>query len=293
MILKWYQPFSFTEWLKRLFSFLNLSVLVFSALLLFSEFRFDWCERLLGTYLVSTNAQRPEKGAIWELGRDTMAAHESLKEIISRKADTQQTALSADSFSGLTQSLRPGEWVILDKDQFKRLYRTLTPTNARRIMEPARLVWLLNGRTTDRIFCEGLMDGLKFYFINAENRVVHQADLARKTLAAIERKEYLVPGRLETFDGFDDRIFPAALFFESVFKLPPEMLHDLIQDPELLLDQDGRIRRVGIWNEAQDGFIQLGFEFDAPPGEDVRVLFMGAREWAVWQLGLILKGEHQ
>lgn len=287
---RWYEPVEFREQLKRTFSFLNIGVLVLSALLVFSEFRFDWCERLLGSFLSSTNHTRPEKGAVWQLGRETITAHDALNEIIDRKSDTSEFAHKADSFSGIADRLIPGEWVTLDRTHFKRLYRSLSLTHARQIMEPARLIWLLNGNITERIFCEGLKNGMKIYFITAENRVVHQIDLLQETLAAIAEKKYLEPGRLEAFDGFEGRIYPAEHFFSAVFKLPPEMVPDLLPDTDLLLDQEGTILRVGIWNEARGGFIQLGFEF-RHQGR-IRVLFVNAREWAVWQLGLVLKGTH-
>jgi hypothetical protein len=184
----------------------------------------------------------------------------------------------------------PGEWVTLDKSHFKDLYRTLPLTHARQILEPARLIWLLNGDVTDRIFCEGLKNGIKIYFITTENRVIHQIELTQDTLTAITEKKYLKHGTLESFDEFSGRIYPVNRFFDAVFKLPPEMIPDLLPDTGLLLDQEGVISRVGIWNEAQDGFIRLGFEFRHLNG--VRVLFVNAREWTVWQLGLILKGAH-
>ena len=46
---------------------------------------------------------------------------------------------------------------------------------------------------------------------------------------------------------------------------------------------------MGVGNSAQDGFISLGFEF-RHMGES-RVVAVKAREWAVWQLTLVLKGE--
>jgi hypothetical protein len=287
---RWYEPVECREQLKRTFSFLNIGVVVLSVLLVFSEFRFDWCERLLGSFLSSTNHTRPEKGAVWELGRNAMTAHEALNKIIDRKSDTSEFAHKTDSFSGIADHLIPGEWVTLDKAHFKHLYRALPLAHARQILEPARLIWLLNGNVTERIFCEGLKNGMTIYFINAGNRVVHQIDLKQDILDAVVEKKYLEPGRLEDFEGFSGRIYPAELFFEAVFKLPSEMIPDLLPDVDLLLDQDGTILRIGIWNEAQAGFIQLGFEF-RHQGQ-TRVMFVKAREWAVWQLGLVLRGIH-
>ncbi|MBG0780624.1 MAG: hypothetical protein H0S81_11940 [Desulfotignum balticum] len=120
--------------------------------------------------------------------------------------------------------------------------------------------------------------------------MIHQIELTQDALTAITEKKYLKPGTLEAFDEFSGRIYPVNRFFDAVFKLPAEMIPDLLPDTDLLLDQEGVISRVGIWNEAEDGFIRLGFEFRHQTG--VRVLFVNAREWTVWQLGLILKGAH-
>lgn len=290
MTIEWYESVGIRERLKRTVSFLNISVMILSVMLIFSEYRFGWGEQVLGRFLAAINQTRPEKGAVWELGRDTLTAHETVSQLIDRKSDTKAFAHRADSFSGIVHHLLPGEWVTLDKSHFKDLYRTLPLTHARQILEPARLIWLLNGDVTDRIFCEGLKNGIKIYFINTENRVIHQIELTQNTLTAIAEKKYLKPGTLEAFDEFSGRIYPVNRFFDAVFKLPPEMIPDLLPDTDLLLDQEGVISRVGIWNEAEDGFIRLGFEFRHQTG--VRVLFVNAREWTVWQLGLILKGAH-
>lgn len=290
MSVEWYESVGTRECLKRAVSFLNISVLILSAILIFSEFRFDWGEQMLGRFLAAINQTRPEKGAVWELGRDTLTAHETVTQLIDRKSDTQAFAHRANSFSGIARHLLPGEWVTLDKSHFKDLYRSLPLTHARQMLDPARLLWLLNGNVTDRIFCEGLKNGIKIYFIDTGNRVIHQIELAQETLTAITEKKYLKPGALEAFDGFSGRIYTVDRFFDAVFKLPGEMIPDLLPDTDLLLDQDGVISRVGIWNEAEEGFIRLGFEIRHQNG--VRVLFVNAREWAVWQLGLILRGTH-
>ena len=99
------------------------------------------------------------------------------------------------------------------------------------------------------------------------------------------------PGPLDSLAGFSGTIYPADRFFEAVFKLSPDMVPDLIQDAETLLSQPGTIERVGIWNSAELGYIRLGFEFSRLG--QTRVIQVRIREWAVWQLTLILKGEDQ
>jgi len=288
MIRQWYEPLNFSEWIRRTFSFLNIAVFLMTAFLIFSEFRYDWFENILGTYLASTNEFRPETGTIWEAGKQSSNAHEYLNQIISKKEDTRRNVYKATSFIDLASSLLPGEWVTLEKHQFKTLYLALDKPVALKIVDPAQLVWLLNGSSLDRIFCEGIKGGIKVYFIDSQNRVIRQIDLKKKQIIEMENSEKPVLGRLADMDGFWGRIYPAKVFFDALFKLPADIIPNLMVDPETLLKQDGKIVNVGIWNEAQNGYIKLGFEFEDTGGK--KVVFIKSREWAVWQLSLSLKG---
>ncbi|MCK5348974.1 MAG: hypothetical protein KAJ25_06265, partial [Desulfobacula sp.] len=255
----------------------------------FSEFRFNWFENLVGSYLTSTNEFRPETGAIWETGKQTSNAHEYLNKIISKQEDTRQNVYQASTFSGLASGILPGEWVTLEKQQFKTLYLSLEKSTALKIIEPAQLVWLLNGSSLDRIFCEGITGGIKLYFIDSENRVIKQIDLRKEDILEIENGEKPVPGELADMEGFSGRIYPARFFFDTLFKLPADIIPDLIVNPESLLKQEGKIINIGIWNESENGYIKLGFEFEETGGK--QVVFIKGREWAVWQLSLNLRGE--
>jgi len=288
MIRQWYEPLNFSEWLRRTFSFLNIAVFIITATFIFSEFRFDWVENLVGSYLTSTNEFRPETGAIWETGKQTSNAHEYLNKIINKKEDTRQNVYQASTFSDLASGVSPGEWVTLEKQQFKTLYLTLEKSTALKIIEPAQLVWLLNGSSLDRIFCEGITGGIKIYFIDSENRVIKQIDLRKEDILEIENGDKPVPGELADMEGFLGRIYPAPFFFDTLFKLPADIIPDLIVNPKALLKQEGKIINIGIWNESENGYIKLGFEFEEAGGK--QVVFIKGREWAVWQLSLNLRG---
>lgn len=267
---------------------MNIGVFVLTAIFVFSEFRFNWIEKVVGTYLASTNASRPETGAIWETGKQTSSAHDYLNQIIDQQKNVEQTAQSAQSFSNLASGLLPGQWVTLEKEQFKELYLTLEPLAASNFMEPAQLVWLLNGRDLERIFCEGIENGIKIYFIDSQNRVIHQIDMKKDDIQRLETSEKAITGTLNDMEEFSGRIYPAKNFFDAVFGLPKEIIPDLMQNPQALLKQKGQMTRVGIWNAAENGYIILGFEFS--DGGSTKVLLLKGREWAVWQLSLNLKG---
>ncbi|WP_020590240.1 hypothetical protein [Desulfobacter curvatus] len=284
----WYGPGTPGEWLKRICSLLNLVILSITCIILVSEFRFDWCERLVGNYLSSTNDTRPENGAVWEAGQHMVNALQSLDRMALARESAGRTVRTAESFADLSVKLGPGEWATLDKDRFRELYLALPPYRRRNVVDPVRLVWLLNGGATDRIFCEGRMGGMKIFFIDTQNRVVQQVDLDLQTLGN-NGSQSVIPGTLDNAPEFFDRIYPASVFFSAVSRLPGDMRSDLIPDPEDLLSETGALDRVGVGNSAQDGFISLGFEF-RHLGES-RVVEVKAREWAVWQLTLVLKGD--
>ncbi len=289
MTRQWYEPLSFFEWLKRAFSFLNIAVFMITAIFLFSELRFDWFENVVGSYLASSNESRPKTGIIWETGKHTTNAHEYLNTIINEKEDIQANVHGASSFSSLVSGILPGAWVTLEKDHFKTLYFSLEKTMAAKILDPAQLIWLLKGSMLDRIFCEGITGGVKIYFIDSENRVIKQIELENQDTLELEKGKQAVTGELSEMEGFLGRIYSAQKFFDAVFKLPTDILPDLMVNSEILLEQKGKIINVGIWNITQDGYIKLGFEFEEMDSK--KVVFIKGREWAVWQLNLYLKGD--
>ncbi len=286
---QWYEPLKFSEWLKRAFSFLNLSALIFTAVFVFSEFRFDWCEKMIGNYLVTTNDTRPEKGAIWKAGKQTSDAHKYLKDIINKQQDTRRSVMDAVSFVQLSERILPGEWVRLEKDHFKKLYLAVPETFAGKMIQTLKLFWLLSSDTVDRVFCEGMMGGFKIYFLDSENRVMEVITLDKSEILEIENSKKPYEGGLESLEGFEGRIYPAQMFFKALFTLSSDIgADDMIVNPELLLKESGKVTRVGIWNEASLGFIRLGFEFEENGTR--KVVFVKGREWAVWQLSINLKG---
>ncbi len=289
MNLQWYEPLSITERLRRAFSFLNLVILFLTALVVFSEFRFDWCERMLGHYLTATNDARPETGTVWKTGQQTLEASRFLNDIIQKKQHTRQEIEQAESFLQIAEDLLPGEWVTIDKTHFKTLYQSLPEPVAIRLIAPARLIWILSGTTLDRIFCEGQSSGLSIYFLDSQNRVIHQLTLSDTDISQIRTGSDPITASLEDIDGFSGKIFPAQQFFNAMFALPEDMIPDLIVNPDRLLEAEGNITKVGIWNEAQAGYINLGFEYEHNGHK--QVVIVKGREWAVWQLSLVLREE--
>ncbi|MFO7754089.1 MAG: hypothetical protein R6V41_13300 [Desulfobacteraceae bacterium] len=270
---------------------MNLSIIVVTCIFAATEFRYNWCEKLIGSFLATTNRSRPETGAIWETGEMASNAKNNLKEIVSKQNAARQHVQKSTSFMEIARGLMPGEWINIEKEHFKKLYVELSDPLAEKLLNPVKMLWLLNGPDLDRIFIEGEQKGIRIYFLDADNKVLKRIGLDMKLLERFERKSLSREGSLEDFKGFKDRIYEAAPFFRAVLELPQDMIGDLISNPSILLKEKGRIVRAGIWNEAKEGYIRLGFEFVQDSGH--KVVFVKGREWAVWQLSINLKEENR
>lgn len=288
--MQWYDPPTAKEFFKRTFSLLNMSIIVVTCIFAATEFRYNWCEKLIGSFLATTNRNRPETGAIWETGEMASNAKNNLKEIVSKQNAARQHVQKSTSFMEIARGLMPGEWINIDKEHFKKLYVELSDPLAEKLLNPVKMLWLLNGPDLDRIFIEGEQKGIRIYFLDADNKVIKRIGLDMKLLERFEMKTLSREGSLEDFKGFKDRIYEAAPFFRAVLELPPDMIGDLISNPSILFKEKGRIVRAGIWNEAKEGYIRLGFEFVQDSGH--KVVFVKGREWAVWQLSINLKEEN-
>ncbi len=284
----WYEPTTISEWLKRIHSFANLLILSSVAILIISELRFDWCEIMIGRYLASLNSSRPEIGAVWKAGEQSSRAHTFLKNIIEERQNAARYAQESTSFAELASGILPGQWANIDKEHFKRLYLSIPSSAASELIPPAELLWLFGSGNVTRIFCEGKPYGLEIFFLNSANRSLRQLTLNRSKMEKIERNESPFRGTLEQIPEFQGRIYSSERFFKALLELPQDIIPDLITTPQKLISQQGVITRAGIWNEAVSGYIKLGFEFK-DNGKNV-VLFIKAREWAVWRLSSNLTG---
>ncbi len=294
--MNWHSPATFSQWRSRWFSIANTGMICLTGLILFLGIRTHWPEQIIGKYLAKTNADRPEKGAIWEAGQGVAAAKARIANIIKYREDLRLNVLKADSFIGLSQSLGPDQWVKIEKETLIRLYQALPPGQARILMEPLRLAWLVKAKGANQILCQGksqdMSQGMSIYFMNANHQVMGVMDFSAATLKAIQSSRNTGALSLDQLPEFADKIYPAPKFFKAALKLPPDMLENLMEDPVSLMSQKGTLKRVGIANQSEAGYVRIGFEFHN--GEDqkekTRVIQARAKEWAVWQLGLFLQG---
>ena len=261
-------------------SIVLLSLLIASTIIL--EMRFDWVERILGTYLVTTNAVRPESGAVWEKGRRTRTARKSLEKIITDRQTSQREARSAETFSQIAASLSAGQGAMLSAERFRQLYLEMPRTVSQEIISAFDLLKIAGQGNWQRTYFEKSGDDLVAYLLDAENRVLREIEVPANALAQMGREDALKAETLEDLPSYKNRIYPAARFFEALASFPEEIRRSMILNPETLLRPSGRIVRVGISDEAVSGYIELGFEFVS--GNRRQVILAQGQEWAVLKL---------
>ena len=284
----WTEPSDFKEWGQRMFALRPLLIFTLICAIFILELRFDWIERLIGSYLVTTNTERPESGSIWEKSHQTRTAQQTLEQIITDRQALQREARSAASFTQIAAGVTPQNGVMLSADHFRQLYMRLAPTIAREIIKPLDLLAFVSKGQWRRTYFEKSGSGLRVYLLDGNNRVLRQLELSSALLSQLQRGEVARVQSLDDLPNFRNRIYTAEQFFESLESFHEEARNSILPHPELLLTAPGQIVRVGISDETQAGFIELAFEFFAE--NERRVLVVQGQEWAVWRLRAHLEG---
>ena len=285
---EWAEPRDFREWAKRIFALRPMLLLLVLSSIFILELRFDWIERILGSYLVTTNSERPESGAIWEKSHQTRTAQQTLEKILTDRQTMQREARNAATFTQIAANVALGKGVMLSADHFRKLYLRLAPSIAHDIISPFELLKLVSNGRWRRTYFEKSITGLMIYLLDANNRVLRQLELDSVLLSQLKRGEVALAESLDQLPIFENRIYPADQFFNSLESFPEEVRRSMLPHPERLLEVSGQIVRVGISDETLSGFIELGFEFF--DGTQHHVVLVQGHEWAVWRLRSHLEG---
>lgn len=259
------------------------------AALVASELKLNWVERLVGAYLVATNAERPESGAIWEKGRKAQTARMAIDKLASDREASQRMARNAGTLNEIVAALVPGQGAMLSAEHFRELYQKIPSGIAAEMISPFDLLRFTSEKRWTRAYLEKSSEGLTIYLLEANNQVLRQVRVAAATLALMARRGAAASQSLEDLASFQNRIYTAERFFAALSALTEEERRGLIAQPERLLEVSGQITRVGLSDEALAGFVDVGVEVQA--GSQRRVILIQGQDWAVWRLRSLLEGK--
>ena len=287
--MDWCEPRDFKDWFNRFFSLRSLTFVLIVLLLTVFEFRFDWMEKALGSYLSTTNRLRPETGEIWDTAHDTQKALDSLNEITVDREDIQRNARDAVDLTDIISLISDNQPVMISPEHFCSLYMKLPTSIASRILSPMELLQLQGEEQWERTYIRKFQNQLSIYLITRNNRVLREIVVPDSTLVQIERRKVVFEGSLEEWGAPPEGIITAERFFSALGSLPEDVRSEVLAQPDQILNAGGRLVRVGFPSQRQTLWVDIGFEL--ADGSLRRVIILPAREWALWRLRSVLEEE--
>jgi hypothetical protein len=285
--MDWSEPRDFREWFSRLFSLRAILLILIVYSIALAELRFDWVEQMAGAYLSRTNSRRPQSGAIWEKGRETLTAQKTLEQIVTDRESSQRLAREADTLSQIAENLSSSQGVMISAAHFRDLYLALPPAVAQDIISPFDLLLLQSTGRWERTYFRKFGGSMKVFLLDMESRVLRELEVPPELLARLRQQDGFSDGVLEDFPSLKNRIYSARQFFEALAEEPEEIRRSILPTPERLLAQSRRILRVGVSDEALSGLVDIGLEFETEGR--TKVMVVQARDWAVWRLRIDLE----
>ncbi|MCP3952947.1 MAG: hypothetical protein GY697_12135 [Desulfobacterales bacterium] len=255
--------------------------------LVVTEFRFDWIENAVGAFLVTTNSRRPESGTIWDQGRQSDMARQTLAQYADQRQNVQREVRRATSMGQVVAGIDSERGAMISAPHFVELYLKLPPVLSHEIISPYTLLTQLSAGHWRRTFFERQGQQLSVYLLDDHSQVLHRLAVGPGLLGHIQRGEVAIHSSLYHLSDFAAFIYPAEQFFTALNALPASVRQGIIAHPEDLLRVSGRIVRVGISSDAVDGAVDLGFEVE--DAEEPRVILMQGRPNDVQRLKWILE----
>lgn len=284
---QWYAPTTFKDHMRRLLALRSALVLLAFLAIVVTEFRFDWVEKALGMYLVSTNGQRPESGTVWDQGHQTDQARQTLSQYTDSQSNIQSDARRAATMGQVLAGIDTEKGAMISADHFVELYRKLPQVLSSELISPYTLLTHLSGNQWKRTFFER-QDGdqLQIYLLDDHNQVLHRLSVGPVLIEHIRRGEVAVHTRLDQLGDFADQIYPAEQFFAALNTLSEEAKRGIVDSPLSLLQVSGRITRVGISSQVLGETVDIGFEVEDAQGAKViltqgRISAVHRLKWAL------------
>ena len=260
--MNWFEPQDIKDWIQRGRSFRLVLILLAIFVIVLTELRFSWIEKSIGGYLVTTNEDRPESGAIWELGHQTQTARKNLAEIVSGSQMSQQEARGAENFSQVLSGLNDDTGVSISATHFRNLYDKLPTVLSQELLSPYSLLQSEAQGDWVRTYFTKAEEEVYIYLLNRQNQVLKEVAIAQDIVNYIIKGEVAITGPLKNFADFADDIYPADLFFNTLEAMPEKIRRGVLPQPQMLLNIKGKLINVGISNEQIGGTVAIGFEYE-------------------------------
>lgn len=268
-MIPWYAPWSYKEYIRRWIAWRSILLLGLITILVITEFRFNWLEDVVGAYLVTTNSARPESGTIWDQGRQSELARQTLNAYMNQRQDVQREVRGASSLGQVLAGLGDDHGAMISADHFIELYLKLPPVLAHEVVSPYLLLGQLSAHKWQRTFFEQQDQKLSIYLLDDQNQVLHRIDMGSGLMEHIRQGEIAIHTGLHQLGDFAAHVYPADMFFNTLNALPEEVRKGILPSPEELLRISGNAVQVGISSQPMGDITELGFEVQDLQGAKV------------------------
>ncbi len=266
----------------KIFQKTRTSVYFWIGLLIFivAEVRFDVVEIIIGRYMLLTNPLRPRVGRLWSEEKKDLSGLQQVSTLASEMKPDTSFVNHITHFQQLQDVLSNQNVVVLSRDDFLAMYRSLSSTQAKKLINPLTLYdlsrnknwvtvkFVLNNRQLAIYFLDGFEQPLFENYIDLQQFQSSATDQAASMLDEDAR--------------YAGRIVTAETFFNAFDRLPNVYRLQIINDPKKLIDWQAGLRRVGISAFAENGTVTLAFE--VIQGNRIQIFEMQASEIAAGYL---------
>lgn len=238
-----------------------LVVLIALVIALYSEFRYNATEVILGNYLVLHNADREKIGRIWEQAKKSEEAKASLEQLALDKNIVSSDKLTFQNFKEVAAILGQTDSLFLAKDRFIDLYLKVPETAKEKILSPAELLRLEYLSNWYRVFITRSEKSAQLFFVDTDNMILRERELSLDAFANLNSHfDTILEGKLVDYSHFRSQIYSRSYYFESLYRLTTESRDIFLHNASAFLKFGQKLQNVGISDTSKDGYIEIGYE---------------------------------
>jgi len=239
-------------------------LLLVSILFVIVEFLFSPLERALGEFMLWSRPIRVEAGAGWEWSHEGAEADRKLGELAEEIEDRKIAGLSLTDWAEIPGLLERYKAFSISPKRFLGLYEKLPKLLQPEIILPLDILRIQASGKWQRVFFIEDKGDQHIFLVDSRNVVLAQRRMTRLFFDRWTGINNPITTTLNDLEEFMGRAFPANLFFDAVEPMGPVVLSSL--DTDLLASLEGKLIRVGISIESEQGLSVLALEFSRPDG---------------------------
>jgi hypothetical protein len=228
-------------------------------LLLIAEGTFDILEITAGEWMRLTNAWRPRTGRLWEEESKDSAGRVQMEQWREQVVTSDSiTETGIQSFDDLIALLSARRTIALKRDDFIKIYRSLSKEMAEKWIDPSTVYELSRNQDWSTVHFTLQSRQLGTLFLDRYRQYLYDRYVPLDFFfASLPESGFSV---LETREPYAGRVVSASDFFSAFDHLAPELRRLLVPDMYQLIQWGDRLERVGISRYAVHDSVRLAFE---------------------------------